>query len=56
MKVKITFDSLFMVNDSIVFDVESLEEAIDKYLDWWRGYGKDEDYANRQINDMEIVK
>ena len=55
MIVKITFDSPFMKNDSIVVYVESLEKAIDEYLNWWKGYGKDEDYANKQINDMEVL-
>jgi len=54
-EVKITFDSMFMGNDSLTYTDMSIEDARQQYLAWWKGYGKDEVEAMRAIISTEVV-
>ena len=41
MRLKITFKSPFMPEDTLVLDGEDLNDIKEKYLHWWKGYGKE---------------
>ena len=54
--VKFTFNSPFMINDTLTYENINVEEARQKYLNWWRGYGRDEHEAMKVIISVEVKK
>ena len=50
----VKYISMYMPEDKLVLTAETLEEAQQLYLNWWKSYGKDKQYAMSRIIDVEI--
>jgi len=48
-KIFITFNSPFMKNDTITITGDTTEEAKEKFIEWWKGYGKNEEEAMETV-------
>ena len=49
MRLLIVFRSGFMEEDKLRLSGENLEEIKQQFLNWWKGYGKEEDEAMATI-------